>query len=402
MTTLDKKITLGRLSHFAERYTSEVLNPALNTYSEAFAHNLSLENNILTLENSTGVSLASITLPSACRFNVEIVSELPENPDPDTLYFIQSNSSGSGSGSGSGSESGSNSNQSSPYYLTPTLVIPQEVAGTVPYSSSLALLPNGEYVAAFPTLNGIKIFNSNGSIKIEYGSRGVDPGQFITPSALCIDPDNGNIYVGCADIANTSPNYITELSYNGTDITYITRRAVNSDQIRDIVYNSTRNSLIVAASNINDSYGSVVQLPKDLSGYGTALVARANRISSSNVDMSPDGTILLVMSHNGNYYNKKMVYDSAYSTSATTVEDLSICQEFPTPQRFRYSDDGTFIVFSDTTTSRLYKVDLNTEELTILDSDAPNVQHIINNGNNRFTYVCYVSSSQSRFKRIDL
>ena len=116
--------------------------------------------------------------------------------------------------------------------------------------------------------------------------------------------------------------------------------------------------------------------------------------------MSSDGTILLLKSLTSTY-NKKITYDSASSSTASNTEALSISSSTPTPNRFRYSDDNSFIVYADTIEGNLSKVDLNTGDITILDTDVT-VRHIINNGNNRFTYVCITTNQKPVFKRVDL
>lgn len=106
----NKHITVGTLNHFAETYTSNVLNAILNQFAGTVGSGLSISGNTLSLDNSSGTSLDTISLPSsslsgttgsssqpvylnngtltACGFKVEVVNALPANPDSSTVYLV--------------------------------------------------------------------------------------------------------------------------------------------------------------------------------------------------------------------------------------------------------------------------------------------------------------------------
>lgn len=91
-TLARKYITLGSLDHFAETYTSAVLNDALNTYAAAFGHTLSLSGYTLSLNNSTGETLNSVTLPSTVSWSS--VTDKPASFTPATHTHAISDTTG--------------------------------------------------------------------------------------------------------------------------------------------------------------------------------------------------------------------------------------------------------------------------------------------------------------------
>ena len=109
-TASGKHVTVGALKHFAETYTTNVFNTGLNQLADTVGSGLSISGNTLSLNNSSGTSLDTISLPStslsgttgsssqpvylnngtitACGFRVESVAQLPASPDPNTLYIV--------------------------------------------------------------------------------------------------------------------------------------------------------------------------------------------------------------------------------------------------------------------------------------------------------------------------
>ena len=109
-TASGKHVTVGALKHFAETYTTNVFNARLNQLADTVGSGLSISGNTLSLDNSSGTSLDTISLPSAslsgttgsssqpvylnngtitaCNFKVEVVNALPANPDSNTVYLV--------------------------------------------------------------------------------------------------------------------------------------------------------------------------------------------------------------------------------------------------------------------------------------------------------------------------
>ena len=64
-TASGKHVTVGALKHFAETYTANVFNTVLNQFAATVGSGLSISGNTLSLDNSSGTSLDTISLPNA-------------------------------------------------------------------------------------------------------------------------------------------------------------------------------------------------------------------------------------------------------------------------------------------------------------------------------------------------
>lgn len=249
------------------------------------------------------------------------------------------------------------------------------------------ILPNGEYAATDWGNHCVKIFNSDGTLKLSYGSSGNGSGKFQNPYGIVRDSD-GYLYI--TDYRGQSSSYyLQKLSYDGQQISFVSQLQVPGGGAQ-ISYSSGRDALILNA------YGSgkIIQVPRDLSGYTQIRSSVSLSIGNS---FTADGLTLYHSMYSSGI--QKSVYNSVNDTTPVTNTTV-VSGASGTTQGLALSDDESYLLYVDNTNKCIKKVDLSNNNVTTVVADMF-AYSITNNGNNRFTWVGGSSDSTS-ICRLDL
>jgi len=140
------------------------------------------------------------------------------------------------------------------------------------HSRVVIKLANGEYVATDWANKCCRIFNSDGSYKMSFGSSGNSLGQFkYFPYGICVDND-GYIYVSEFSDQNNTATYVTKFSYDGNNtVTPIARLSVTGSG-QALIYSSYYDKII----SIGYGVYSIYIINKDMSSIYDTLSTYSN------------------------------------------------------------------------------------------------------------------------------